>query len=165
MENLWAPWRLEYILNSVDKEEECIFCAKPKQTDDQGNLIIHRSQHCFVILNKYPYNNGHLMIVPYAHESDFLKLEDEILLDIQRTIKKIMAVMQKVLNPHGMNLGVNIGRVGGAGIDKHLHYHIVPRWNGDTNFMPVIAGTKVVSEALERTWEKLTQALAESETK
>lgn len=155
MKRLWAPWRMKYILEAQDSDAGCIFCDKPKEKNDAKNLIVYRSDFCFVILNKYPYNNGHLMIVPYIHESDFTKLSTEIALDMHHVIQRSVVALQNTVQPHGLNIGINLGRTAGAGIDDHLHYHIVPRWNGDTNFMPVISGTKVVSEGLRQTWKKL----------
>ena len=156
MKQLWAPWRMEYIQSEIDsKDEGCIFCDFPNQKNDIEHLIIHRSRQCFVILNRFPYNNGHLMVVPYRHTSDVLKLSDDELLDLQQTINKSVKVLRNVMNPHAMNIGMNLGRTAGAGIDEHIHYHIVPRWDGDTNFMPIIAGTKVVSESLEASFKKL----------
>jgi ATP adenylyltransferase len=137
--------------------DRCIFCDFPAEQDDEKHLIAYRSAKCFVILNKFPYNNGHLMVVPYQHTGDILELEDEVLLDIQQTIQKTVKVLRNIVHPHAMNIGMNLGRTAGAGIDKHLHYHIVPRWDGDTNFMPVISQTKVISESLKTTWSKLKQ--------
>jgi ATP adenylyltransferase len=154
MEQMWAPWRMEYILSEVDNSSACIFCEFPKKNDDEKFFIVYRSEHSFVILNKFPYNNGHAMVVPYQHCSDITELDDDCMFDMQKTIRKTVRMMKNIIKPHGFNLGMNIGRVGGAGIDQHLHYHIVPRWNGDTNFMPVIANTKVVSESLRATWKK-----------
>jgi len=155
MKRLWAPWRMEYIVRSQKSDEGCIFCDKPRENNDEKNLIVYRSELCFVMLNKYPYNNGHLMIVPYVHESELSKISDEIALEIHRVINKSLTALKNTIKPHGINIGINLGRTAGAGIDDHIHYHIVPRWNGDTNFMPVIAETKVLSEALKKTWEKL----------
>jgi len=155
MKQLWAPWRMEYILNELGHEDGCIFCDLPKESDDQKNLIAFRAPRSFVILNKFPYNNGHVMVVPYEHTGDILDLSDETLLDIQQTIRKTVKTIRAVMNPHAMNIGMNLGRMAGAGIDSHVHYHIVPRWDGDTNFMPIISGTKVVSEGLQITWKKL----------
>jgi ATP adenylyltransferase len=155
MERLWAPWRLEYIKSTQDDEEECIFCQKPKETDDKKNLIVYRSNLSFVIMNKFPYNNGHLMVVPYIHEADLTKFTDDVLLDMQHLLQLSLKALNDTMNPHGINIGVNLGRSAGAGIVDHLHYHIVPRWDGDTNYMPVLAGTKVISEALEDSWQKL----------
>ena len=156
MKQLWAPWRMEYILDAKDAENEtCIFCEKPEEHNDEQNLIVHRSDLSFVMLNKFPYNNGHLMVIPYVHESDYTRLSDDIILDMNRLIKKSIHALQNCMDPHGLNIGLNLGRTAGAGIDDHLHYHLVPRWNGDTNFMPVISGTKVISESLEASWKKL----------
>jgi ATP adenylyltransferase len=158
MDHLWAPWRMEYIMESQEPNPVCIFCTKPAEHDDEKNLIAYRSRHCFVMLNKFPYNNGHLMIIPFKHEADFTLLDEDIAIDLHRTLSKSIRVLHQTMHPHGMNIGVNIGRTAGAGIVDHLHYHLVPRWNGDTNFMPVISGTKVLSEALNKTWEKLIQS-------
>ncbi|MCK4558441.1 MAG: HIT domain-containing protein [Calditrichia bacterium] len=155
MERLWAPWRLEYIKSTQDDEQECIFCQKQKETDDKENLIVYRSNLSFVIMNKFPYNNGHLMVVPYIHEADLTKFTDDVLLDMQHLLQLSLKALNETMNPHGINIGVNLGRSAGAGIVDHLHYHMVPRWNGDTNYMPVLAGTKVISEALEDSWQKL----------
>ncbi len=157
MKNLWAPWRMQYILNDIDKTDGCIFCDFPRANDDEKYLIPFRSERCFVILNKFPYNNGHVMVVPYLHTGDLLEVPDETLMDMQKTIQKTITVLKNIMNPHALNIGMNIGRTAGAGIDDHLHYHIVPRWDGDTNFMPIIAETKVISESLEATFKKMKQ--------
>jgi len=161
MENLWAPWRMRYI-ESVEDEKGCIFCDKPEEENDRENLILFRSDFSFIIMNKFPYNNGHLLIVPYRHEADFMNLSDDELKDINRLIKKSYSALGEALRPHGINIGVNLGRVAGAGIENHIHYHIVPRWDGDTNFMPVIGQTKVISQGLEETYDKLFSLLNES---
>jgi len=155
MDRLWAPWRMEYIISTQDDDQECIFCQKPKETDDRENLIVYRSSQSFVIMNKFPYNNGHLMVVPYVHESDLTKFTDDVLLDMQHLLQLSLKALNETMKPHGINIGVNLGRSAGAGIVDHLHYHMVPRWNGDTNYMPVLAGTKVISEALVDSWQKL----------
>ena len=155
MKQLWAPWRMKYILNEIDKNNSCIFCDFPKANNDEKYLIPYRSEKCFVILNKFPYNNGHVMVVPYQHTGNYLELAENVLLDMQKTIQKTIRVLNAVMHPHGLNIGMNLGRTAGAGIDDHLHYHIVPRWDGDTNFMPVVSDTKVVSESLEDTFKKL----------
>ena len=155
MKHLWAPWRMEYIENEIDKPgKKCIFCEFPKANDDEKYLIPFRSEKCFVILNKFPYNNGHVLVVPYLHSGNYLELPADVLLDLQQTIQKTIQVMKNIMNPHGFNVGMNIGRTAGAGIDEHLHFHIVPRWDGDTNFMPIISETKVVSESLQKTFKK-----------
>lgn len=158
VDRIFAPWRSEYILSSDKKEEGCIFCDFPKENKDEENLIIHRGKLCFVIMNRYPYNAGHLMVIPYRHLHDFTKLTREEVAELMQTAQKAVEVLTKVMSPHGFNLGMNIGKVAGAGIDRHLHLHIVPRWNGDTNFMPVVGDTRVVSEALESAYRRLKEA-------
>ena len=150
---LWAPWRMEYILG--EKEKGCIFCTKSKQKEDRANLILFRGKHNFVIMNKYPYNNGHLMVVPYDHTGQFEALKESESLEMMQILSKSISALKASLNPDGFNIGMNVGKIAGAGIDDHLHFHIVPRWDADTNFMPVIGETKVISEALEDTWERL----------
>ncbi|MBN2709154.1 MAG: HIT domain-containing protein [Calditrichaceae bacterium] len=161
MKLLWAPWRMEYIKSAVEEQPGCIFCEFPKQNNDQANLILYRSKKSFVIMNKFPYNNGHIMVVPFAHIGNILDVDDETFMDIHQTIKKSIQVLNSTLNPHGFNIGMNLGRVAGAGIEDHVHYHIVPRWNGDTNYMPVLSNTKVVSEALNATCKTLSAGFKE----
>lgn len=155
MDTLWAPWRIEYILQP--KDDGCIFCEKPKQHNDLANLIPYRGQTCYVIMNYYPYNNGHIMVVPYRHTCDLTSLSHEENLEMMSLVSKSIQVISKALNPHGFNIGMNLGSVAGAGVKDHLHFHVVPRWNGDINFMPVVGHTKVISEALEVTCKKLKQ--------
>lgn len=155
MKRLWAPWRMEYILSEIEGTEGCIFCDFPKEDQDEKNLITYRTEKCFVIMNKYPYNNGHVMVVPYMHTGDLLQLDDTVMLNMQQTIRKSIQVLNNVMHPHGLNIGMNLGRTAGAGIDEHLHYHIVPRWTGDTNFMPVVGEAKVISESLKASWKKI----------
>ena len=162
MENLWAPWRMRYIENA-DEEEGCIFCLKPKENADKDNLILYRGEHGFIIMNKYPYNNGHLLIVPYRHTSDFSGLTGEEVLCLHKLLKMSYDALTRAVNPHGFNIGLNLGRTAGAGIDQHLHYHIVPRWDGDTNFMPVVGQVKVISQGMEETYERLVKVLREME--
>ena len=160
LKKLWAPWRMEYI-EGIDTNEKkgCIFCDKPGQDEDEKNYIIYRSKTCFIILNIYPYNNGHLMIVPYKHTPELSGLDSETRLDLMNTIDIAMEGIKKVMRPDGLNLGVNFGRSAGAGITEHIHFHLVPRWTGDTNFMPVIGCTKVISESLENAYAKLKKAV------
>jgi len=153
MENLWAPWRMEYI-KKVDNPG-CIFCQKPTEDKDIENYILHREKFNFVILNCYPYNPGHLMVVPYRHLSTPEELTGEELLEHYELARKCISVLKKVLTPDGFNMGMNLGRVAGAGIDKHIHTHLVPRWNGDNNFMPVLSDIRVVNESLAATYKKL----------
>lgn len=150
---LWAPWRMEYILG--EKEKDCIFCTRLQSQEDQKNLILYRGEHNFIIMNKYPYNNGHLMVVPNRHTSDFESLTEPESLEMMNLIAKSIRVLKAAIRPEGFNIGINLGTIAGAGIDDHLHFHIVPRWAADTNFMPVVAETKVISEALDETWGRL----------
>ncbi len=153
---LWAPWRMKYIQAFADgEEEECFLCLNPTMQDSPENLVLHRGEHCFVIMNLYPYNNGHLMVAPYRHEWDYLKLTSDELAECGSLTQACLQVLNRVMRPHGFNIGWNVGRVAGAGVEEHLHQHIVPRWDGDTNFMPVIGGTKVISESLHESWRRL----------
>jgi ATP adenylyltransferase len=155
MDRLWAPWRMTYIKGIDSDTGECIFCAKPKEERDRENLILVRGKAAYVILNLYPYNNGHMMVVPYAHTSELEGLDSETVGEMWELCRRSVAVLKTAFHPEGFNIGLNIGRVSGAGIDQHLHLHIVPRWNGDTNFMPVVGATKVISQSLEETWDTL----------
>lgn len=154
MDKLWAPWRMEYI--QQEKPAGCIFCDKPRETRDRDNLILHRGRLAFVIMNFYPYNNGHLMVVPYRHIADLALLTRDEQQEMMALLGRCTTILNTEMHPHGFNIGMNLGRVAGAGIDDHLHFHIVPRWNGDTNFMPVTGHTKVLSQGLFESWESLT---------
>lgn len=158
MDRLWAPWRIRYIC-AAKKARGCLFCKVSRQKSDRNNLIVARSKYVFSILNKFPYNNGHIMVCPYRHIKDLGRLEEPELIDFVAAANKMQAMLKKVLRPDGFNLGVNIGRVAGAGIANHLHLHIVPRWKEDTNFMPVVFDTKVISQSLEELYEKLRQGI------
>lgn len=153
MEQLWAPWRLEYITG--EKVEGCIFCVFPQKTNDRDNRILHRGEHAFIIMNAFPYSNGHLLIVPYRHIGDFSEVSGEESLEMMQLAQMSIRVLKEAMNPDGFNVGINQGTAAGAGIADHIHMHIVPRWNGDTNFMPVFADVKVIPEALETTYDKL----------
>ncbi len=153
MKRLWAPWRIEYILG--EKESKCIFCEKPKQEKDEDNYILLRGKRCLVMLNAYPYNNGHLMIAPYRHIDSVEDLEGDEARDMMEILSRMITLLKKVLRPGGFNVGMNLGSVAGAGIVGHLHLHVVPRWKGDTNFMPLISNTKIISESLRKTYQKL----------
>ncbi len=159
MDRLWAPWRIEYILS--EKEEGCLFCRVINEDRDDENLILYRGKKAYVILNKYPYNNGHLMIVPYRHVPNIEDLDDDELLEICRLTTLSIRLLKHVMKPEGFNIGANIGKAAGAGIEEHFHLHIVPRWVGDTNFMPIISDTKVVVEAIKETYKKLKKGLKE----
>lgn len=160
MERLWAPWRMEYIENAV-RVEGCIFCVLPAENKDRENLILFRGKHSFMMMNSFPYNNGHLMVAPYKHTADMYELEDETLLEINHLVRYSIRLLSAIMQPDGFNLGVNIGRTAGAGVLDHIHWHIVPRWNGDCNFMPVLANTKVLPESLHSTYDKLKKKIEE----
>jgi ATP adenylyltransferase len=155
-ERLWAPWRLEYIRGP--KDQECIFCRAAESGDDEANYVVHRGERAFVILNAYPYNNGHVMVAPYAHEPTIEPLDEPTLLEIMMLTQHSIAALRKAYAPEGFNIGINQGRVAGAGIEEHVHAHVVPRWGGDTNFMPVIADTRVLPQSLADSWKELTRA-------
>jgi ATP adenylyltransferase len=161
--HLDAPWRMEYI-EQAEKAEACIFCAKPceEETCDNKNYIVHRGEHCFIILNAYPYNSGHLMVIPYQHAADLSALPPETCLEMMRLAAIAMEALKRIMSPDGFNLGMNLGRAGGAGISEHMHLHVVPRWVGDTNFMTTVAQARVLPESLERTWEKVRAAVQEA---
>jgi ATP adenylyltransferase len=153
---IWAPWRLSYVTDATkDIEEDCIFCAKPGQEDDEANLIVHRGERCFVLLNLFPYTNGHLMVAPYEHLARLQDLPPETVAELMTLATRAMDRLEEVYEPHGYNVGFNQGRVAGAGFEHHIHMHVVPRWGGDTNFMPVIADTKVMPQTLEQSYEAL----------
>ncbi len=143
------------------KTEGCVFCEIVKEQDDSVNHVVYRGETCYVVLNKYPYNNGHIMVIPYKHVNDLLVLSPEVQSECQLLINKTIAALRKAFNPQGINVGLNLGSAAGAGIAEHMHYHILPRWQGDTNFMPAIAGVKVISESLDATYEKLKEAFKE----
>ena len=153
MEYIWAPWRLEFIQS--EKPKGCILCDKPKQNKDAENYIIYRGQLNFVMLNAYPYNPGHLMVAPYRHIDSIEGMTDDELHEHFEIVRRSTSILREVYDPSGFNLGINLGRVAGVGIADHIHTHIVPRWQGDSNFMPVIAETKVLPEALSLTYQKL----------
>ena len=153
MKALWAPWRMEYILGK--KEPECIFCSYPKKNNDRNNLILYRSAYNFVMMNKYPYNNGHLMVVPYIHTSTLDGLGDEVLLDFMKVTQYSLKCLKEAFRPEGFNIGINIGAVAGAGMEEHVHLHMVPRWAGDTSFVSVLGEIRVVPEHILQTYDKL----------
>ncbi len=159
-EQLWAPWRLNYIENA-DKAVGCIFCNFPAEglDQDEKNLILYRGAHAFIILNAFPYSNGHLMVVPYRHTSKMENFDDAEMLEVMQLTRLSIQLLKYAFEPDGFNLGVNMGRVAGAGIADHLHWHIVPRWNGDTNFMPVLADVRVIPESLGVVYTRLRDAI------
>jgi ATP adenylyltransferase len=156
---LWAPWRLSYIKRAGRAGERCIFCDLPRQGRDRENRILHQGQRAFAILNTFPYNSGHLMVVPRRHVADPADLEDAEALELLHLATAAMAAIRETYHPEGFNIGMNIGRAAGAGILDHLHVHVVPRWVGDTNFMPVLGQVKVLPEDLGDTYDRLAAAL------
>ena len=148
---MWAPWRIEYILQ--EKPDYCVLCDTERS--DEERFVLKRGEHAFVIMNFFPYNNGHLMVCPYEHTSDFTDIDATVKAEMTALIDESITVLKKVMNPDAFNIGMNLGKAAGAGIDDHLHWHIVPRWHGDTNFMPVTNHTRVLPEALKETWKKL----------
>jgi ATP adenylyltransferase len=162
MRNLFAPWRMAYI--GAPQEPGCLFCRfwEASPADDRQNLVVHRDTQALAMMNKFPYNNGHLMIAPRAHEGSLTGLDDQQLLSLMQLARRSLSVLEGVMHPEGFNVGVNVGQVAGAGIPDHVHVHVVPRWNGDTNFMPVLGEVKVINEHLDSTWEKLSEAFASS---
>ena len=153
---IWAPWRLEYVKDAgKDNDEECIFCAKPAADDDEANLIVHRGERCFVILNLFPYTNGHLMVAPYEHVGALQELGAETVAEMMALGQAAMRRLEDAYSPQGYNVGFNQGRVAGAGFENHIHMHVVPRWGGDTNFMPVLADTRVMPQTVQQSYEAL----------
>ena len=153
MKHLWAPWRMEYIMS--EKPDDCILCQKPGENNDTASYILYRGKKNFVLMNTYPYNPGHLMIAPYRHLASLDDLTSAELHEHIEIVSRSIKVIRKVFNPGGFNVGVNMGKVAGAGITDHVHTHIVPRWQGDTNFMPVFTDTRVIPQALADTYEQL----------
>lgn len=152
MKTLWAPWRFAFV--TKEKSGECIFCAKPAENDDRKNYIYERRELVFGVLNRFPYNSGHLMIAPYRHVVSFADLRDDEWMGILELLRDTMKVLNDLMHPEGFNLGFNVGKASGAGYE-HLHLHVVPRWSGDTNFMPVLSDTKVIPEHLEETFGRI----------
>lgn len=159
MEQLFSPWRSQYISSfKEEKYEGCVFCDAWRSNDDEGNLLVYRGREAFVLMNRFPYNSGHLMIIPVRHTSDFASLTQSETEETMELLQRSEAVLRELLHPHGFNIGMNLGRVAGAGIDQHLHWHLVPRWPGDTNFMPILADVKIVSENMAEQWKLLREA-------
>jgi ATP adenylyltransferase len=171
-DKIWAPWRLAYIQGQDRTEQDnrpvdllpggdpqCFLCRAATGFDARGNGVVHRGQHVLALLNRYPYNNGHLLVAPLAHVGRLDQLDDEIQFELTQTITRMVDALEKALRADGFNVGLNLGRVAGAGVPGHLHWHIVPRWNGDTNFMPTVAGVNVIPQSLQALWELLTQEI------
>jgi ATP adenylyltransferase len=163
MDQLWAPWRLEYIAGAKQPgaEGRCFICDAAASADDRANLIVMRTPLSVVILNRYPYNNGHLLVGPLGHKGTLDQLTAAELMESMETVRRAVATLQEQIHPDGFNIGLNLGRTAGAGLPGHLHWHIVPRWNGDTNFMPVVADTKVISQSLDALYDLIVGPLAE----
>ena len=159
MKVIWAPWRIRYI--EMPKPKTCFLCDAIKSKDDRKHYVIYRGSKCFIIMNLFPYNPGHLMIAPYRHVPSIEDLNNDELFDLMVLTKLSLKMLRKAFNPHGFNIGVNIGNVAGAGVEEHVHVHVVPRWSGDTNFMPLLADVKVIPQALEETYRKLKNVLKE----
>lgn len=158
---LWAPWRIDYV--RAPKTGKCIFCAAAANESEQANLVIQRGKRCFTMLNAFPYASGHVMVSPYRHVGELEDLDDEETAELMLLTRLALGALRGVMSPAGFNVGLNLGEVAGAGFGDHLHMHVVPRWTGDTSFMPVIAGTRVISQALDATAEELRKALAGSD--
>ena len=156
---LWAPWRLEYLKG--EKSSDCIFCSRPA-LDDEEAFVVHRGSSCYVILNAFPYTNGHVMVAPYDHVGDLRELAPEAAGELMGLTQRALGAIEHVYGPEGFNLGMNLGEVAGAGFAGHLHMHVVPRWKGDTNFMPVVGDTRVMPEALPDSWRRLRAAFEEA---
>jgi ATP adenylyltransferase len=159
VKNLWAPWRMAYIAPKDQPSDECIFCTKPAAHNDAANHIVYRGERCFMMLNLYPYNSGHLMIAPYVHAASISDLNAPTLAELMAQAQLALRALRRAMAPEGFNLGINEGKVAGAGFAGHVHLHIVPRWNGDTNFMPVIADVKVIPEHLDNVYRQLKEAI------
>ena len=160
MNHLWSPWRMEYI-DKHNKEEGCVFCNAQSKSDSAENLIVHRGEHAYVILNRFPYTSGHLMVIPFAHKPNLEELDPETRAEMMELTSRCTTVLMNTYRPQGFNVGVNIGEAAGAGVLGHVHIHIVPRWNGDTNFMSSVGGTRVLPEALEDTWKRVRKGFDE----
>jgi ATP adenylyltransferase len=154
MKVIWAPWRMEYV-GSDQASEGCIFCPADEPTQDEKRLILYRGEWSIVLMNRFPYSNGHLLIAPLRHISSFDSLSPDEKLDLLNMMERSMSVLKEVMNPGGFNIGMNLGKVAGAGVEDHMHFHIVPRWNGDTNYMTVLGEVRIIPEHIRATYEKL----------
>jgi ATP adenylyltransferase len=160
MDYLWTPWRYAYV-SGAEPATACIFCEAPKESDEKAR-IVYRGKHCYVILNTYPYTNGHVMVVPYAHIDELQKLPVEAAQEMMALTQKMEGVLRSLYRPDGLNLGMNIGKAAGAGVAEHIHMHVLPRWVADANFMSVVGETRVLPESLEMTWTRIRGALGKS---
>lgn len=162
MDQLWAPWRLAYVAAArpPGENDPCFICRGLAERTDRANLVAQRTPHAVVLLNRFPYNNGHLLIAPQVHKGRLEELTSDEILDMQQTLVRMMQALDAIMHPEGYNIGLNLGRTAGAGLPGHLHWHLVPRWNGDTNFMPVLTDAKVISQSLEALYDALQSALS-----
>jgi ATP adenylyltransferase len=160
--NLWAPWRLAYVAKEAPPQpgDECFICRGLRESDDRRNLIVQRSDKSVVLLNKYPYNNGHLLVAPRSHKGRLDELQHDETAELMQSVRRMVLVLEKRLKCDGFNIGLNLGKAAGAGLPGHLHWHVVPRWNGDTNFMPVVADVKVIAQSLDALYDLLLEELA-----
>ena len=159
-ERIWAPWRLKYVAGAKDDEDDCIFCTKPREQNDAENLILHRGERSFVIMNLFPYTNGHVMVAPFEHLARIQDLDPATSAEMFALGQRAMSVIDEIYEPQGYNVGFNQGRAAGAGVAHHIHMHIVPRWGGDTNFMPVLGDTRVMNQSLGDSYEALRAGLS-----
>jgi ATP adenylyltransferase len=159
MDYLWTPWRYAYV-SAAEKSSTCVFCDAPKEKDDSKTHIVYRGEHCFIILNTYPYTPGHVMVVPYSHLDELRKLPADAANEMIALSQRMETVLRELYHPDGINLGMNIGKAAGAGIAGHIHMHMLPRWVADANFMSVVGETRVLPETLEVTWERMRKSLA-----
>ena len=154
MDYLWTPWRYAYV-STADKAEGCVFCHKPVEGNDEKALIVHRAQHCYAILNAFPYTSGHVMVVPYLHTDELQKLPAEAATEMMSLTQKLEGVLRRLYRPDGINVGMNIGKAAGAGVAGHIHMHVLPRWVADANFMTTVGETRVLPEGLEETYRRI----------
>ena len=161
MDILWSPWRMEYLEQEKRPDDACVFCEAIAGSDDSASLVLHRNAACCIIFNRYPYNNGHLLIVPYRHVGDLDDLTAEESANVMHVVRYGMRLLRRAYQPHAVNIGMNLGAAAGAGILAHVHAHVAPRWAGDTNYMTVLSETRVISETLEKTYSRLAAAMAE----
>lgn len=161
MDHLWSPWRYRYLTGEKPPAGHCVFCSMVSADDDEANLIVHRGQHAFIVLNRFPYTSGHVMVIPYDHAADLADIGEPAATEIMSLTRLVTSQIRKTYRPDGVNLGMNLGEAAGAGVAGHLHMHVLPRWHGDANFMTTVAETRILPEELPVTWQRLRAAFAE----